>query len=168
MNFSISNIKEESKNSLKGKYFKYFLMVLGLLAISLIPELFRPDKSSLIFELITLIISVFVTIYCYLANLNIANGKDDFIPDMMNTLNLVMKGFTIVILTTIVSLIGLIFFIIPGIILSFMFSQAIYILIEDNSKSAIDCMIESKNMMKGNILNLICLNLSYFPEVILS
>ena len=70
-------------------------------------------------------------------------------------------------LTVLIIIVGLIFFIIPGIIATYVFSQAFYVLLDDNSKSVIECLKESKVIMKGNILNYIILEISFIPKIIL-
>lgn len=51
--------------------------------------------------------------------------------------------------------------IVPGIIAAFRYSQAFYILADDPSKDIMDCLKESKEMMKGNKAKYFCLQLSF-------
>lgn len=51
--------------------------------------------------------------------------------------------------------------IVPGIIAALRYSQAFYILADDPSKDIMDCIRESKEMMKGNKGKLFCLQLSF-------
>ena len=51
--------------------------------------------------------------------------------------------------------------IVPGIIASFRYSQAFYILADDPSKDVMQCIKESKEMMKGNKAKYFCLQLSF-------
>lgn len=51
--------------------------------------------------------------------------------------------------------------VVPGIIAGYRYSQAYYILIDDPSKRAIDCIRESKEMMRGHKMELFVLNLSF-------
>lgn len=51
---------------------------------------------------------------------------------------------------------------IPGIIAAYRYSQAIYILVDDPTKSPMQCLRESKQMMRGHKMELFKLNLSFF------
>ena len=165
--FSIDNIKLKSKESLEGKYSKYFLMMIFIFLISLVTEFFRPAQTSILFETVSLFITYALSMYVYKADLTIALGFDEFKFSISDISYVAIKGAVMSFLMLAIIGLGLIFFIIPGLILSYMFSQAYYILIEDESKSMIQCLIESKNMMKGNIWNYILLQLSYFPSIII-
>ena len=57
--------------------------------------------------------------------------------------------------------IGYILFIIPGIILTLMFSQSLYILNDDNEKTITQCIKESANLMKGHKWEFFVLQLSF-------
>ena len=59
-------------------------------------------------------------------------------------------------------------FIIPGIIASFRYSQAFFILADDPSKGIRQCMNESKAMMKGNKAKYFLLNLSFIGWALLT
>lgn len=59
-------------------------------------------------------------------------------------------------------------FIIPGIIAAFRYSQAFYILADDPSKSVMQCIQESKLMMRGNKGSFFFLNLSFIGWGILA
>ena len=54
-----------------------------------------------------------------------------------------------------------------GIILSFMYSQAYYIMAENPEMSIIDCLKESSRIMKGHKMDLFVLELSFLGWVIL-
>ena len=66
-----------------------------------------------------------------------------------------------------VILVGIILLVIPGIIFTYMFSQAYYILADDNSKSIIQCLKESAGMMKGYKFKYFVLLLSFLGWTIL-
>lgn len=51
---------------------------------------------------------------------------------------------------------------VPGIIAAYRYSQAIYILVDDPTKSPMQCLRESKQMMRGHKMELFKLNLSFF------
>ena len=72
------------------------------------------------------------------------------------------------ILITLAVLAGTLLFIVPGIIVSLMFSQAFYILSEDPSKSITQCINESVNLMSGHKWELFYLNLTFIGWWLLS
>lgn len=61
-----------------------------------------------------------------------------------------------------------VFFIVPGIIVFFNFSQVFYIMADDPDKPITQILAESKIMMKGNRLSYFRLLLYYFPYIFLS
>lgn len=58
--------------------------------------------------------------------------------------------------------------IVPGIIAAFRYSQAFYILADDPTKGVMQCIRESKEMMKGNKGKLFCLECSFIPWMLLA
>ena len=64
--------------------------------------------------------------------------------------------------------VGLIFLIVPGIIIGLMYSQSDYILAENPDLTAVEAMKKSRLMMKGNKWALFCLGLSFIGWDILS
>ena len=59
-------------------------------------------------------------------------------------------------------------FLIPGIIAAYSYSQAIYILVDDPSKSPLQCLRESKAMMRGHKMELFKLQWSFFGWYLLA
>ena len=58
------------------------------------------------------------------------------------------------------------FLVIPGIIAFYMFRQAVNVLAEDPSRSAMSCLAESRRLMAGNKMRLLQLDMTYIPFVI--
>lgn len=58
--------------------------------------------------------------------------------------------------------------IVPGFIAAFRYSQAFYILADDPEKGIMQCIRESKELMKGNKGKLFCLQLSFIPWLLLA
>ena len=80
---------------------------------------------------------------------------------LFSSFNIYLKTLGLNILITLAVLAGTLLFIVPGIIVSLMFSQAFYILSEDPSKSITQCINESVNLMSGNKWELFYLELSF-------
>lgn len=58
--------------------------------------------------------------------------------------------------------------IVPGIIASLRYSQAFYILADDPTKGVMQCIRESKELMKGNKGKIFCLQCSFIPWMLLA
>ena len=80
---------------------------------------------------------------------------------LFSRFNIYLKTLGLNILITLAVLAGTLLFIIPGIIVSLMFSQAFYILSEDPSKSITQCINESVKLMNGHKWDLFYLNLTF-------
>ena len=64
--------------------------------------------------------------------------------------------------------IGFALFIVPGVILFLCYSQALFILADDPTKGPIQCLRESREMMKGNKLSYLAMNLSFIGWAIVA
>ena len=87
---------------------------------------------------------------------------------LFSSFNIYLKTLGLNILITLAVLAGTLLFIVPGIIVSLMFSQAFYILSEDPSKSITQCINESVNLMSGHKWELFYLNLTFIGWWVLS
>lgn len=72
------------------------------------------------------------------------------------------KSFGLIFMMGLFTFLWTLCFIIPGIIAGFSYSQAVYILADDPKKGILQCIRESKEMMRGNKLKYFILNLSFF------
>lgn len=89
------------------------------------------------------------------------------VENIFSYFNIYLKTLGLNILITIAIFIGTIMFIIPGLIIDLMFSQAFFILAEDSSKSIMQCLRESTEMMKGHKVDLFVLRLSFIGWLLL-
>lgn len=87
---------------------------------------------------------------------------------LFSSFNIYLKTLGLNILITLAVLAGTLLFIVPGIIVALMFSQAFYILSEDPSKSITQCINESVNLMSGHKWELFYLNLTFIGWWLLS
>ena len=99
--------------------------------------------------------------------LNIANKREAKYGDLFSGFNKILKVVGITILVDIIVFIGLILFIIPGIILSFRYSQVYYILAENPDIGIVECLKESGKIMKGRKWDYFVLSLSFILWYIL-
>ena len=59
-------------------------------------------------------------------------------------------------------------FVVPGIIAAYRYSQAVYILVDDPTKSPLQCLRESSQMMRGHKMELFKLQMSFFGWYLLA
>lgn len=94
--------------------------------------------------------------------LNLAtNIEKPKVENLFSYFNIYLKTLGLNILISLAVAIGTILFIVPGIIVALMFSQAFFILAEDSSKSITQCLSESTEMMKGYKADFFVLELSF-------
>ena len=81
--------------------------------------------------------------------------------------NVIKRSFILFLLTEIFVFLWSLLLIIPGIIAALSYSQAFYILIDDDNMSASEALKLSKKMMKGYKGRLFCLGLSFIGWILL-
>ena len=149
-------LKKNAKDQLRGKWglaISAFVIV-GIISsiISIIGSLAESDTIYIIGTIVAVIISGPLNYGLCTFILNIVRGNDATISDVVSGFNgkVFIKSFIIAIVTGIAISIGTLILIVPGIILSIMFSQSMFILVDNNDLSGIDCIKLSCEMMKGN------------------
>lgn len=88
------------------------------------------------------------------------NNDCDY-ASLFDGISVLVKAITIFVIQTMIISVGIVLFVIPGVIAFYNYRQAYYILMEDPKKSAIRCLAESRAMMKGNKLQLFQLDFSF-------
>jgi len=101
--------------------------------------------------------------YC----MKITRAQDTEFKDIFNGFLFIVKVLSIFLLTTIFIFLWSLLLIIPGIVASYRYRFAYYILIDDPSKSALQCITESKLMMDGKKLDLFTIDISFIGWYIL-
>ena len=165
--FSCKSLRKSAQNKLSGKYLKYFLFMVVFVIANTITTPTGEDAPFALYLINFIISSIFTAISCSI-DLNISKENGEFLPPI--NMNLLKTSFKLMILSLIVGfafLIGMILFIVPGIIISLMLSQCFFIIIEDNSKSIFECLKESCTIMKGNKLDYFILQLYFIPFIFL-
>jgi uncharacterized membrane protein len=79
-----------------------------------------------------------------------------------------IKSIEIMIVRYVLIIGGMMLFIVPGIIFAIRTSQANYLLMDDHSKTGMQCIRESWQLMRGNSMRFFSLLLSYLPWLIVS
>lgn len=98
--------------------------------------------------------------------LSVIKKEDTKITDLFSGLSIYLKLLGLYVILTVLTIIGLNAFIIPGIVISLMFSQAFYILAENEDESVINCLAKSEKMMIGHKMELFYIELSFIGWVI--
>jgi uncharacterized membrane protein len=169
-----AELKMQARNQLRGKWgLAIGGTIVGCFLITfimnLILRLVRDDATLiLIVQLVSMIISSIMSIGMCRFSLNYAyEGKEPAFGDIFSGFKVALKAIGLFFLMGIIIFVGIILLVVPGVIFSFMFSQALYILADDNSKSIIQCLKESAGMMKGYKFKYFVLSLSFLGWIIL-
>ena len=149
-------IKNEVKAALKGKWIYLFVILAVMGAIS----------SVVLGLLFPVLMFGF-----YVISLDVLNGQDidvnKFIEPFKD-LNQALKLLAVSLLVGLLVGIGFALFIIPGIILMMMWSQASFIMMENPELGILDAMKKSSEMMKGYKMDLFIFHLSFIGHYLLT
>ena len=124
---------------------------------------FAASVIALLLSLVTAFLSNGYRWWCLLVS---RYESDDF-RAIFDGFNFPFKLIGLSILTGLITLVGYLLFIIPGVVLYFMYSQAVLVMFEDPDKGVIQCLRESREMMSGNKLNMFVIALSFIGWAIL-
>lgn len=102
--------------------------------------------------------------YC----LNISRRLKAGVGEMFDVFGLFFKVLWLQILIGLFTMLWSLLLIVPGIIASYRYSMALFILLDDPNKSAMQCIAESKQMMDGYKAKLFVMDLSFIGWALLS
>lgn len=163
-----SILKRRAKDQLKGKWGlaigSFFVAQLIISVISGSSSLVKDEFETLpiLTEIISLLLTGVMTYGMSKFSLNMAINKDKAqFSDIFSGFSIFLKTLGIFLLMTLAVVLGMILLIIPGIIISLMFSQAFYVLCDDNDKGVIESLKESSRIMKGHKWEYFVLTLSF-------
>lgn len=100
--------------------------------------------------------------------LRLSRGEPGTYGALLEGFNMAVKVVVLDILMSLFVFLWSMLFLIPGIVASYRYSQAVYCLLDDPEISALEAIRRSKAMMAGQKLNLFVLELSFFGWVLLS
>lgn len=148
-------IKKEAKAAIKNSWLMLFVVVIIIAAISTFTlGLAAPVLAAGL----------------YYISLDLLRGKDidanHFMKPFRN-LNHVLKLIATSLLVSLIVALGTFLFVIPGIIFSLRYSQALYIMIEDPEISVMDALRKSEEMMQGHKVEFFIFQLSFLGHLIL-
>ena len=89
-----------------------------------------------------------------------SRGQDADYKDIVDAFAFFIKIITIMIITNVIVFLWSMLFIIPGVVASYRYRKAYFILFDDPEKSALQCIRESKRIMRRNKLDLFLLDIS--------
>lgn len=160
----VKEIKKKAKGCLKGKWAKtsVFLYLFNLLVslgmigyyvLYVASEIMKDEKLLFIafpFLIPAFIIQAILQVGVFKTILNIAKGKDYKFSDLFSGARYWLKVLGIIFLTTLFTILWTFLFVIPGIIKAFSYSMSLYVLADNPEKGVLECIRESRKIMKGN------------------
>lgn len=163
-----AELKSRAKEQLRGKW---GIAIATVLVANIILEAnigykvasrLNLEGISYSIDLISLLLGGVISVGLSKFLLDMATKREEArFETLFSKFNIYLKTLGLNVLITLSIIAGTILFIIPGIIVGLMFSQAYYILAEDNSKSIMECLNESVNLMKGHKWELFYLELTF-------
>lgn len=131
-----------------------------------IPEVSVSPVASIIVFAIGLMATMLSTGYSLFC-LNAIRRRTPAYGNLFDPFALFFKIWWLTILTNLFIALWTMLFVIPGIIASYRYRQAVYILLEHPECSALDCIRESKRIMQGHKAELFVLDLSFIGWILL-
>lgn len=191
------DFKRLSLDNLRGKWGSVILSMLTALAVlaaisiisdflSQIAALLQPNThrmlsfvlyipiviASIVFSIIGIGITASMSYGVYTYSLNFVRyGQTDIryiFCGFSYGFKTMLKSFLLYLLMSIFTMLWSLLFIVPGIIAALSYSQAFYILSDNDDISAYEALKQSKEMMRGYKGKLFCLKLSFIGWIILS
>lgn len=172
-------LKLQAKESLKGRWFKIILIILFttiLLSVQNYYESYHEIRGIEIgFQFPGLLRFVNILIYGFISTglckylLNFVNPMvDEDFGDIFSYGKYFFKLLGLHVLISVLTFIGLLLLVIPGVILIYAYSQSYYIMAENPELSITECMKKSRQLMDGHKGELFLLHLSFIGWGILA
>lgn len=160
-------VRRAARTSLSGKWSASALVTLVLLA-SLVLCAALQGISVLLYYAAFLFGVSMISVGSQWVFLHVARGGDPSVGGMFAPFKNYVRILTAYVLSTLAMAIGLMLFIVPGIILSLGFSMTFFILRDDAEVSAIGAMKRSWAMMRGHKWEYLLLMLSFLGWALLA
>ena len=160
----VKEIRMRAKECLKGKWAKTSVLIflfsllvnlamIGytvLNTVAVVLENKNLEYISLIFIIPGYIVQAILQLGLLRVILGVARGKDYKFSDMFWGAKYWLKTLGVMFMTTLFTLLWMCLFIVPGIIKAISYSMSLFILAENPEKGILECITESRMMMKGN------------------
>lgn len=163
-----AELKELSKQQIKGKIGVLFVITLLLIVISVVGSIvlslvpFVGGIASLV------LIGSPMALGMVMIYLNVAANLDIQVLDLFNGYEDLWSAFKVQFLAGLFTGLWTLLFIIPGIIKGISYSMSMYILAENKGMSALEAINRSKAMMEGHKMDYFVLNLSFIGWILLT
>lgn len=141
-------------------YYNYMMNDDVETALKYLNAMSPPDRNYLIAALLSFVLSI-VHAGLLIFILNSVRRNSPCFGNLMDGFSIWFKVLLLELLKTVFISLWSMLFIVPGIIAVYRYSQAMFILIDDPSKSPLQCIRESKEMMRGHKAELFKLDLSF-------
>lgn len=135
---------------------------------AMLPIFFGMFVAFFIYNLIMFIVRCGVGVGYAQFNLDIIDGEDARIGTLFSCFDRLKTAVWAKILVAIRILLGLILFVVPGIMAIYGCSMVNYIIADNPDATAREAIRESRRIMKGNRWRLFCLELSFILPILLS
>ena len=181
---SCSRLRERGRNSLSGLWKSAFALMLIYCILLVVPAFIINcicgyPKEIVVFGDTQIVEQSFLSgLYCFvieglfaviLAAVFLGIVRDKQVKwNSLEGIGFPAKSFVLFIVVGVFTFLWSLLFVVPGIIAGIRYSQAFYILADDSSKSVMQCISESKEMMKGNKKKFFLMELSFIGWLILA
>jgi uncharacterized membrane protein len=153
---SNKDLVEKTKPILKGSYLQVFVC---LLLASVLPQIFLSiSPENILLNVLSVCVSAYIQVGIALYCLGVYKGNEVGFSTIFSRFN-GLKPILFMLLLGVAIVLGLILFVVPGIIIALMYSQVFFILAEDPDVGVIEAFNLSNQMMKNNKWQLFMLNL---------
>lgn len=150
-----------------SNYMTYFSQGNYEAALQYVDRMQPPGGAHLIDLLLTIVRSVLEAGFIIFL-LNTIRSCQPCFGNLLDGFGFFVKIILLNILTAVFITLWSLLLFVPGIIAAYSYSQAIYILVDDPTKSPMQCLRESKAMMRGHKMELFKLNLSFLGWYLLA
>ena len=138
--------------------FLFFLLVLGIVyGVSYLPRIVDllgvPTSLSIFFGVISWILGIILSLGVIFISLKFAKGEKPIIQDILSKKHLFFKYLISTILVSIITMVGFLLFVIPGIILAVRLAFFAYFIV-DKEAGPIDAIKKSWNLTRGSFWNI--------------
>ena len=166
-----SELKQNAKMQLKGNLWLSIAVLVVYQLVSYVPNLLGMLSESVflagIMSIITVGLTGILSIGVCRFFINLANDSNSQFSDLWYGFNNILKAFGVSLLVALLVFLGSLLFVVPGIILTYMYSQVYYVMAQNPELSVIDVLKESARIMKGHKFELFVLELSFLGWMIL-
>ena len=147
---------DKTKPLLKDSFLEVFACILLASALPQIALQFAPQ--NILLNIMVICVSAYIQLGLAVYCIGLYKGDEVNYVTIFSRFN-GLKPIVFILILSVVVMLGFILLIIPGIILSLMYSQVFYILADDPDIGAIEAFNKSEKMMRGHKWQLFMLNL---------